>query len=369
MKYYEKENSFDDNKVDDPLDFLRFIIILVVFAPFRICLEVSKKVLYTGEYLKVFIKNCFIISSSLVVFNLIISVLVTRRLSLYGSFLPLTVQVIALIFFIVFYLLRDSLEIKVDFSRDQEVINAYRMDNSRPIPSKDNVSDKVNRETTVGDDVDYSMTHEDVDNLVEEQFQQVKDINLKDILNKNPELEATRKLMEDYMSKQASELKDDIKDNVNLVSPEETKLVLHELDSSVEKECLDVIKSSDVTPESIAKQFEMLKRSRAKVITEVNSSKVPNYSGALRGASQPIDYYDLGEEEEEEEDLLSASDPSTLDKIVGNSTYRDEVDSNTVTTARDISQVNSNSIGGLFDASDYEDDIEVDDPNGMLDYL
>ena len=88
MKYFEDSQNFKDHDIVSIFDFIKFILVSLFLSPLRLLNEISSKILFTGEYLGTFLKNCIFINLAMLTL-LVASSFVTNRIYFAGSLLPL----------------------------------------------------------------------------------------------------------------------------------------------------------------------------------------------------------------------------------------------------------------------------------------
>lgn len=115
MKYFESDTDYSSRNLVSPLDLLRFVVTCIFLSPIRLVLEVSKKVMFTGEYFKKFIMNCIYINVGLIVASILSSLFVTKRFYLYGNLIPLPALVGSLLLVVGFYYFEKNKSLEVDF--------------------------------------------------------------------------------------------------------------------------------------------------------------------------------------------------------------------------------------------------------------
>lgn len=144
MKYFESQSDFTSTGLNSPVDLVRFIVTCVFLAPIRLVLEVSKKIMFTGEHFKKFIINCIYINSAMILISILVSLFITKRFYIYGSLLPISSLVISfgLLFTIYFFSPRFMLE--VDFNQTEDLDK--QMDNISKVYGVS--EDEISSETT-----------------------------------------------------------------------------------------------------------------------------------------------------------------------------------------------------------------------------
>ena len=54
MKYFESNSDFTGVKINTPVDLVRYVVTIIFLSPVRMCIEISRKILFTGEMLNKF---------------------------------------------------------------------------------------------------------------------------------------------------------------------------------------------------------------------------------------------------------------------------------------------------------------------------
>ena len=136
MKYFESQTDFSSASINSPVDLVRFIVTCVFLSPIRLVLEVSKKVMFTGEFFKKFILNCIYINSALIFLSVMNTMFVTKKFYLYGSLLPISSLVLSFFMLIGLYFLSNKFPLEVDLESSSvegdldNIANVYSVDKS-----------------------------------------------------------------------------------------------------------------------------------------------------------------------------------------------------------------------------------------------
>lgn len=174
MKYFESDTDYSSRSLAGPLDLLRFVITCIFLSPIRLVLEVSKKIMFTGEYFKKYIMNCIYINVALMLLSILSSLFVTKRFYLYGNLIPLPSLVISLMLVGGFYYFQKNKPLEVDFELTDsiedninKIVDVYGADLSEIDSPKseevkqnvspsmiDNLSDEEEIEINTDDDFD-----------------------------------------------------------------------------------------------------------------------------------------------------------------------------------------------------------------------
>lgn len=184
MKYFESDTDYSSRSLASPLDLLRFIITCIFLSPIRLVLEVSKKIMFTGEYFKKFIMNCIYINVLLIVVSVLSSLFVTKRFYLFGNLMPLPALICSLFMVVGFYYFEKNKSLEVDFELKDSIEDSINkiadvygadlseLDSPKPVESKpsptpsmaDNLSDEEEFEINSEDDFDnvYNSVVEEV---------------------------------------------------------------------------------------------------------------------------------------------------------------------------------------------------------------
>lgn len=166
MKYFESDTDYSSRSLASPLDLLRFVITCIFLSPIRLILEISKKVLFTGEYFKKFIMNCIYINVALIILSVLSSIFVTKRFYLFGNLIPLPSLVISLLLVVGFYYFESNKHLEVDFEL------------------KDSIEDNINKIADV-----YGADFEDLSTPIKEEVKPVNSLNNIENLSDEEEFE------------------------------------------------------------------------------------------------------------------------------------------------------------------------------------
>ncbi|MGL4950167.1 MAG: hypothetical protein ACRC5M_07265 [Anaeroplasmataceae bacterium] len=151
MRYCEKK--INDN-VDNPIDMIKLIILMIVFAPYRLISEVSKKILLLGEYSKKFLLTLIGFNTLLIVLSLIQTIMFTKVFVIVRGFLPLTALILSELLCIGFYFIIDKFRYPVDLDRLENIEVEKSMDSAlNNISNVHKSSSSTSTNTTSEDDL------------------------------------------------------------------------------------------------------------------------------------------------------------------------------------------------------------------------
>lgn len=266
MKYFESDSDFTSSSINSPFDLLRFIITCVFLSPIRLILEVSKKIMFTGEYFRKFILNCIYINVGLIVMSLLSSLFVTKRFYLYGNLIPISSLLVSLVIILVFYWFEKNHFLDVDFeSKDtvqdslKNISDVYGVDlddkDLEDNSSDDSSSANMNYMSSLEDEEEIEINDDDdfdkvYDNVVETVMPTVD-------ANKRHEIAAR-------LEAQRTQMKENTQ--------------LHEPSTNVKQEFMNVM-------EQEKSKLDTIRENSSNSDTDVINAKINSLAETIRGSS------------------------------------------------------------------------------------
>lgn len=268
MKYFESDSDFTSSSINSPFDLLRFIITCVFLSPIRLILEVSKKIMFTGEYFRKFILNCIYINIGLIVMSLLSSLFITKRFYLYGNLIPISSLLVSLLIILAFDWFEKNHFLHVDFESKESVGDSLKnisdvygvdlddkdledVDSNISSPSMDGVNNSLSiddeEEIEINDDDDFDRVY---DNVVETVMPTVD-------ANKRSEIAAR-------LEAQKAQIKETTQ--------------LHEPSTNVKQEFINVLDQEKSKVDSI-------KENSMNSDTDAINARINSLAGMLRGSS------------------------------------------------------------------------------------
>lgn len=237
MRYYENNQDFKDQGVSSIFDFAKIILTSLFFSPIRLINEVSSKILFTGEHLKLFLRNCIFLNLLLLVLVLGSS-FISKRLYFTGTLMPFTSLIVSLALFLLLYFLNSSvnlgIELSEEFDKDSEIPN-----------DKSSVNDFTDE-----DEIDLNLVEHSEEILTEDNIEEVFNGLVKESIPViTPEVD-------DKLNSLLANLKNNVEDFTP--SSNVTELYINEKD--LEKECVNMIRErecmvSDMSREELFKEL------------------------------------------------------------------------------------------------------------------
>lgn len=229
MKYFEDSQNFKDHDIVSIFDFIKFILVSLFLSPLRLLNEISSKILFTGEYLGTFLKNCIFINLAMLTL-LVASSFVTNRIYFAGSLLPLPAVCVSFLVLVLFYYLYNSFYIGIELTDKPNEIE------------KPSVNIQAVEECIAENLENDILTEENI----EETFDKMVEENVPII---SPEV-----------NDKLNALLDTFKKNVEDFTPTSNVTELYVNEKDLEKECMDIMrKNEDLVAEMPRKElFEKL---------------------------------------------------------------------------------------------------------------
>lgn len=119
MRY--SENKFD-RKLNNPIQFLLFLIYLLVTSPFRLLSEIIKKLVFLGSYMYKVMLYSLILNTLLFLCIFLIGIFSEEGLVLEGQILSISNLVVSFLLNVITVIVLNKLNIDIDFSSiDNEI--------------------------------------------------------------------------------------------------------------------------------------------------------------------------------------------------------------------------------------------------------
>lgn len=177
MKYFESDSDYSSVELNSPVDIVRYVVTSIFLSPIRLIIEVSKKVMFTGEYFKKFILNCLYLNLIAVVVSLASSLLITKRFYLYGSLLPISSLALSLVGLIAIYYFGNKYAFDVNLNELENDLDS-QMDNLRDVYGEEDNNVDVIKDKNVSENINIDLeeeieinTDEDFDKVYNEEFE------------------------------------------------------------------------------------------------------------------------------------------------------------------------------------------------------
>lgn len=113
MRY--SEHSFD-RKIESPLDLIKFIFFSMTLAPIRLFMEISKKIIFLGDYFNTYLITALVLNVILIVVTTIYSVFISKRVYLWRGNVPLAALVVSFIIILLIFLYSSKYKFDVDLN-------------------------------------------------------------------------------------------------------------------------------------------------------------------------------------------------------------------------------------------------------------
>jgi len=214
MKYFEDNQNFKDNDIVSIFDFVKFILVSLFLSPLRLLNEISSKILFTGEYLGTFLKNCIFINLGMLTL-LVCSSFLTNRIYFAGSLLPLPAVCASFVILVVLYYLYSSFHIGVELSENP---NKVEEPNIEIQDVEESIAENLENEILTEDNIE-----ETFDKIVEE----------------------TVPIISPEVNDKLNELLNTFKNNVEDFTPTSNITELYVSEKDLEKECMDMVKKNE----------------------------------------------------------------------------------------------------------------------------
>mgnify|MGYP001001621918 CR=1 FL=1 len=224
MKYFESNSDFSEVKLNTVLDIVRYLVTVIFLAPIRMCIEISRKILFTGEYLNKFLVNCLLLNSLMLFASLSYSFFVSKSINLSGGLLPVPSQVISLVIIILLFLFQNKYSLPIDFELYNKEVDLEKYND---VYSNGNV-----------DEIEDELESPSPNNSEDE-------IEIIDHVNIDEQIDKMAKEISGTLSKETTErlakLTEDLKKDMSFSSPNVNVASLYNSVKEKERECVDMI--------------------------------------------------------------------------------------------------------------------------------
>lgn len=120
MKYFEKEDSLKDKDLHSRFDFVKWLALSLMVCPIRLMSEIFYKVLFLGVEICNYLRTCIFINLGFLGVNFIISFLVTKRIYLKNTFIPIPSLIVSLVLLTVAYFLITHFELFIELGESDD---------------------------------------------------------------------------------------------------------------------------------------------------------------------------------------------------------------------------------------------------------
>lgn len=142
MRYFENKSNHEDKEIGNQFDFLRWLLVSIVVCPLRLLMEISYKVLLLGEEIKDYLKMCIILNVTFLVFCLMTSLLISKRIYFANTFIPIPSLIVSLLLLVSIYFGVNYFNFFVSFNE---------------VPTEDDVTFNPNGLKSESEDVELNM--------------------------------------------------------------------------------------------------------------------------------------------------------------------------------------------------------------------
>lgn len=118
--YFEDNKDFNNREIEGGPDFLKFLLLSLFMSPLRLLSEISSKILYTGERLSDYLRNCIFINLIMIILSVSISLLLTKRFYFAGNILPLPSLLVSFIILVILYFINSRFDFAIYLEEPSE---------------------------------------------------------------------------------------------------------------------------------------------------------------------------------------------------------------------------------------------------------
>ena len=120
MFYFENNKDFNNREISGGPDFIKYLLLSLFMSPLRLLSEISTKILYTGEKLTDYLRNCIFINLIMIVLSVSVSFLVTKKFYFAGSILPLPSLILSFIILVILYFVNSRFDFAIYLEEPNE---------------------------------------------------------------------------------------------------------------------------------------------------------------------------------------------------------------------------------------------------------
>jgi len=224
MKYFESNSDFSEVKLNTVLDIVRYLVTVIFLAPIRMCIEISRKILFTGEYLNKFLVNCLLLNSLMLFASLSYSFFVSKSINLSGGLLPVPSQVISLVIIILLFLFQNKYSLPIDFELYNKEVDLEKYNDVYSNGNVDEIEDELESPSP---------------NNSEDEIEIIDHVNIDEQISKmSKEISGT---LSDETTERLAKLTEDLKKDMSFSSPNVNVASLYNSVKEKERECVDMI--------------------------------------------------------------------------------------------------------------------------------
>lgn len=274
MKYFENNQDFSPSEIISIFDFVKSIILTLILAPLRLLNEISSKILFTGEFLGIFLRNCLFINLGLLLLTLASS-FITDRFYFSGSLLPLTSLSLSFIFNVVLYVLYSKFDLSIELSEEHDSVI---------LPPSDKSSES--EPSDLEESIELNLEEEIIDSSnVEEVFNEV--------------VEEVVPVMNEEINDKLKDLLESFKNTSEDFTPSSNITDLYVSENKLEEECMEMIKINQMAVSEMdrGELLDKLKNAKPFPVMEpiVEESVIDDLSvdAAMNADVSYLDIFDL----------------------------------------------------------------------------
>lgn len=232
MKYFESNSDFTEVKINTPVDLVRYGVTTVFLSPLRMCIEISRKIIFVGDMLPKFLLNCVMLNSLMLLMSVLHSIFIIKGINISGGVLPFPSQIISLVLLVILYFLSKSNYIEMDFSGQSdvdlsEISEAYTESDVDievdSLEESDNITD-VSEELEI---IDYDTIEGEVNTIA---------LEMPGIISNESKNRLDKMIL-------------DLKKDMNFSPPSANTTSLYSSVKEKEKECIDMIRRNRYSEE------------------------------------------------------------------------------------------------------------------------
>lgn len=216
MFYFENNKDFNNREISGGPDFLKYLLLSLFMSPLRLLSEISTKILYTGEKLTDYLRNCIFINLIMIVLSVSVSFLITKKFYFVGSILPLPSLLLSFIILVILYFVNSRFDFAIYLEEpSEEEISIDVFDEP--------VEEVVEEDTSMDDEI---ITEETVEEIFEDMVDEVVPI------------------MSEEIDKKLKSLLENFKENAEDFTPASNVKSLYISENDLEGECEKMIREN-----------------------------------------------------------------------------------------------------------------------------
>lgn len=230
MFYFENNKDFNNREISGGPDFIKYLLLSLFMSPLRLLSEISTKILYTGEKLTDYLRNCIFINLIMIVLSVSVSFLVTKKFYFVGSILPLPSLILSFIILVILYFVNSRFDFAIyleEPSEDEISIDVF----------EEPLEEVVVEDTSMDDEI---ITEESVEEVFEEIVDEVVPI------------------MSEEIDKKLKNLLENFKESAEDFTPASNVKSLYISENDLEGECEKMIRENQRMTSEMSRE-ELLK--------------------------------------------------------------------------------------------------------------